>query len=472
MTNLSHLHHRLTRRDLLRYGGSSITAAALTSLLAQDSVAAPADPLAPKQPHFPPRAKSVIYLFSSGGVSQLDLFDPKPTLIKQNGKPVPEDLVAGQRFAFISGRPNLMASPYTFEKYGESGCELSNLLPHLATVADEATVVRSLQTSHVNHGPAQLLLWTGFERAGRPSLGAWSVYGLGSVNRDLPAYVVLSAGNERVTADRFSSGFLPSVYQGVRFRSKGDPVLFLSDSAGVKREERRDVIDTITALDRELLADVGDPEIATRIAQYEMAFKMQASVPELVDLSNESAATLEEYGVEPGVPSLAASLLQARRLVERGVRFVSIFDSGWDHHERIFHELPRSCANLDRPLAALVRDLKQRGLLDETLVVWTGEFGRTPMLQGPADPTKSGRDHHKEAFVAWLAGGGVKRGLTLGATDEFGFKAVEDPVHIHDLNATILHLLGFDHEKLTYRSQGRDFRLTDVHGSVVKKLLS
>jgi hypothetical protein len=436
-----------------------------------------ADPQAPRPPQFPARAKSVIFLHMVGAPSQLELFDHKPTLAKYDGQPCPKHLIEGQRFAFLRGHPSLLGPRFKFAQHGQSGLELSELLPHLATVADDIAVVKTLHTAQINHGPAQLMFHTGFGRFGRPSVGSWVSYGLGSENRDLPAYVVMVTGKVAGAGSAlWGNGFLPSVHQGVEFRSQGDPVLFLSNPAGINPSDRRRLLDGVQSLNRQQLADVGDPEIATRIAQYEMSFRMQSSVPELMDLSGESAGTLAAYGAQPGQSSFANNCLLARRLVERGVRFVQLFHADWDTHGNIDSALPARCKEVDQPMAALVGDLKQRGLLDETLVVWGGEFGRTPMLQGTdADDNpaaKPGRDHHKDAFSIWLAGGGVKGGTTVGLTDDLGYTIAQDPVHVNDLHATLLHLLGLDHERLTYKFQGRQYRLTDVAGRVVTKLLA
>ncbi len=468
----------LARRTFLRRTGLSLGTMALGSLLREDSVAAVStpDPLAPRAPHFAPRAKHVIYLHMVGAPSQLDLFDPKPELQKLHGQLCPKSFIDGKRFAFIRGHPRLFGSRFAFQPRGQSGQLISELLPHLATVADEISVLRSLHTDEFNHAPAQMFLHTGFGRGGRPGLGAWVAYGLGSENRDLPAYVVMLSGPlAGAGTSLWSTGFLPSVYQGIQFRGGRDPVHFLSNPDGHSRADRRRVLDTIQQLNDAQLAATGDPEIATRISQYEMAFRMQTSVPELMDLARETPATLELYGATPGKTSFANNCLLARRLVERGVRMVQLYDADWDHHGDIATRLPRKTQDVDRPMAALVRDLKQRGLLDDTLVIWGGEFGRTPMQQtdsGEGIATKAGRDHHKDAFSVWLAGGGVKPGLSYGRTDEFGYHIAENPVHVHDLNATLLHLLGLDHERLTFRYQGRDYRLTDVHGDVVKPLLA
>ena len=433
-----------------------------------------ANPLAPRPPHFAPKAKRVIFLFMAGGPSQLDLFDNKTQLVRFDGRPIPADVVKDQRYAFIRPDAALMSSRYRFARHGESGAELSEMLPHLATVADEIAIVKSVYTDQFNHAPAQIFLNTGSPFPGRPSIGAWVVYGLGSEATDLPGFVVLSsgAGLSGGTA-LWSSGFLPTAYQGVPFRSQGDPILNVASPPGVDRRLERDSIDLIRDLNQNHLDVVGDPEIATRISSYEMAFRMQSSAPELMDLSGETPETLALYGVEPGKPSFAANCLLARRLVERGVRFVNLFHEGWDHHSDVAGGLRTQCGKTDQGAAALVMDLKQRGLLDDTLVVWGGEFGRTPMVESNAALGRSkGRDHHPQAFTMWMAGGGIKGGQTIGKTDDLGFHVVEDPVHVHDLQATILHLLGEDHTRLTFKSQGRFFRLTDVHGEVVQKLLA
>ena len=469
----------VTRRTFLRRSGLGLGAVALGSLLTESLFAAGtaknAGVLAARPTHFAPRAKRVIYLHMVGAPSQLDLFDHKPELLKYDGKPCPDDFIKGKRFAFLRGHPSIAASKYRFARHGGSGAEISELLPHLGKVADEIALVKSVHTDEFNHAPAQLFLHTGFGRLGRPSLGSWVTYGLGSENADLPAYVVMLSGPlAGAGTSLWSSGFLPSVHQGVQFRSSGEPVLFLNNPGGYSSADRRRVLDTVQQLNQAQLADVGDPEIATRISQYEMAFRMQTSVPELMDISQEPQSTLELYGAQPGKASFANNCLLARRLIERGVRMVQLYDADWDHHADIATRLPRKCLDVDQGMAALVTDLKQRGLLDDTLVIWGGEFGRTPMAQndsGSGTATKTGRDHHKEAFTMWLAGGGVKRGLTFGRTDDLGYNIVENPVHVHDLNATVLHLLGLDHERLTYRYQGRDFRLTDVHGKVVRELL-
>lgn len=480
MHPLDSFRMNLSRREFFKRSGLSLGAIALGALLRESLGAAepsrPPDPLAPRKAHFVPRAKRVIYLHMIGAPSHLDLYDHKPALVKYDGQPCPEELTRGKRFAFIGGQLTLAGTRFQFARHGKSGLELSELLPNLATVADEIALVKSVHTEEINHGPAQMFLHTGFGRGGRPSFGSWVVYGLGSENRDLPAYVVLLSGPAGgAGTSLWSSGFLPSVYQGNQFRSGGDPVLFLSNPKGHGEADRRRVLDAIQALNQEQLKEVGDPEIATRISQYEMAFRMQASVPELMDIARESPATLEMYGAKPGKPSFANNCLLARRLVERGVRLVQLYDSDWDHHSDLANRLPAKCRDVDQAMAALIKDLKQRGLLDDTLVIWGGEFGRTPLrqgLSGDGATTRPGRDHHKDAFTVWMAGGGVKPGITYGKTDDFGFNIADNPVHVHDLNATVLHLLGLDHERLTFKYQGREFRLTDVHGSVVRELLA
>lgn len=459
----------LRRRTFLRSAAGS---AALASLMnpAAFATRAPVDPTAPRRPHFTPRAKNVIYIHLVGAPSQLDLFDPKPELIKHNGKPCPEKfLTEGQQFAFIRGRPKLLGSKFKFKQHGDSGMWFSELLPHLSSVADRVCMIKSLHTEQINHGPAQLFMMTGHGLMGRPSMGAWASYGLGTENADLPAFVVLNSGGKIAGAGSslWGPGFLPSAHQGVEFRSSGDPVLFLSDPVGIKRDDRRRIIDSVNHLNAAQLTDVGDPEIAARISQYELAFRMQASVPELMDINSEPEHVRKMYGAVPGKASFANNALFARRLVERGVRFVQLFDSDWDHHSGLTTGLRRKCKDVDRPIAALIGDLQQRGLLDDTLVVWGAEFGRTPVKQ-----TDDGRDHHIDAFCAWMAGGGTRGGLTYGASDDIGFKAADNPMHVNDFHATILHLLGIDHERLTHHYQGRDFRLTDVAGEVAHEIIA
>jgi len=461
----------MTRRHFFRQAGFGIGGAALFRLLQGEGRA--------NGTHFPAKAKSVIYLFMAGAPSHLDLFDPKPKLQELDGQDCPDSLLKGERFAFIEGVPKVLGSPYSFERHGDSGTELSELLPHLGGVVEEIAVVRSLHTTQFNHAPAQIFMNTGHQIVGRPSVGSWLTYGLGSEASDLPGFVVLLSGENDPDGGKscWGSGFLPTVHQGVQFRSEGDPVLFLRNPDGVSPQARRDSLDLMRTLNQEHLEAVGEPEIETRIASYEMSYRMQTSVPELMDISREPASIHELYGTEPGRASFANNCLLARRLVERGVRFVQLYHWGWDTHgtssqDDIATALPARCEETDRASAALIRDLRERGLLDETLVIWGGEFGRTPMNEGRNRSKFIGRDHHPRAFSVWLAGGGIQGGITVGATDELGYNIVEDPIDVHDLHATALHLLGLDHQRLTYRFQGRDFRLTDVSGRVVTKLLA
>ena len=464
----------VARRWFFQQCGVGLGAMALGDLFRQGGYAAAdeasAEPLAPKAPHFAPKAKRVIFLFMAGAPSHLELFDNKPQLAKFDGTLPPPGLLDGYRAAFINPNSKLLGPRFKFARHGQSGAELSELLPHLAGVADDVAVVKSLTTDAFNHAPAQILMSTGSTQFGRPSLGSWATYGLGSETHDLPGFVVFSSGSKGPSGgnSNWGSGFLPTLHQGVPFRSSGDPVLYLSNPQGVDDALQRDSLDAVRALNTIRLGATGDPEISTRINSFEMAFRMQSSAPEVMDLSREPRHVLEMYGAEPGKPSFANNCLLARRLIERGVRFVELFHEAWDQHGNLVNDLKKNCLNTDRASAALVKDLKQRGLLDDTLVVWGGEFGRTPMVQGGSD----GRDHHPNAFTMWLAGGGIKPGVTLGETDDLGFRVAKDPVHVHDLHATILHLLGFDHTRLTYRFQGRDFRLTDVSGRVVKELLA
>jgi hypothetical protein len=469
----------ITRRHFFAECGVGVGKIALASLLTgalsrPARAADTANPLAPKRPHFAPKAKRVIHLFMAGAPSQLDLFDPKPELARLEGKPLPPSVIGGQRYAFIRPDAAVLGPRFKFKKHGRCGAELSELLPHLAGVVDDVCFIKSMHTDQFNHAPAQIFLNTGFSQPGRPSIGSWVTYGLGCETSDLPAFVVLSTGSGiSGGAANWSSGFLPTVYAGVRFRNGADPILNVNRPAGVDARLQRDSLDLIAGLNRRRQADVGDPEIATRIASYEMAFRLQTSAPELTDLRSETKETLALYGCEPDKPSFARACLLARRMVERGVRFVNIYHEGWDAHTDVTGNHRDNCGKTDRACAALVKDLKRRGLLDETLVIWGGEFGRTPMVESnPALGRKLGRDHHPQAFTVWLAGGGVKAGLTLGATDDLGFNVVERPVHVHDLQATILHLLGLNHERLTFRHAGRDFRLTDVHGHVVREVLA
>lgn len=478
----SEIRKNIARRYFFRQCGVGLGLMGLSSLLNPAKLfggeSAPAhlqgsNPLAVRQPHDHPRAKRVIFLFQAGAPSQLDLFDPKPTLEKYDGKPVPAEVVKDQRYAFIKPDAALFASKFKFQRHGQSGAQLSEVLPRLGEVVDDIAIVRSMTTDAFNHAPAQIFMNTGTTLFGRPSIGSWVTYGLGSESHDLPAFVVLSsAGGTSGGAANWGCGFLPTVYQGVPFRRTGDPILYLSNPDGITRTMQRRSLDLLKDLNEQQLSEMGDPEIATRINSFEMAFRMQASAPELMDLASESKQTLAMYGAEPGKNSFANNCLLARRLVERGVRFVQLFHEAWDHHSNVTGGVKTQTGLTDQPSAALIKDLKQRGLLDDTLVIWGGEFGRTPMVESNQAAGRSmGRDHHPQAFTMWLAGGGIKPGVTLGETDEFGFHITKDKVHVHDLHATILHLLGFDHTQLTYRFQGRDFRLTDVHGNIVDKLL-
>jgi len=476
----------VTRRHFFRECGVGIGKIALASLLT-DAFSARAfarpienrkskieNPLAPKPPHFRPKAKRVIHLFMAGAPSQLDLFDYKPELTKYEGKPLPPSVIMGQRYAFIRPDAACLGPRFRFARHGQSGAELSEMLPHLAEVVDDICLIKSVRTDQFNHAPAQIFLNTGFSQPGRPSMGSWVVYGLGAETSDLPAFVVMSTGaGISGGAANWSSGMLPTIYAGVRFRNQGDPILNVTSPQGVDARLQRDSLDLIGALNRRSLNVDGDPEIAARIEAYEMAYRLQTSAPELMNLKSESKETLAMYGADPDKPSFARACLLARRMIERGVRFVTIYHEGWDAHSDVAGNLRKNCGDTDRAAAALIRDLKQRGMLDETLVIWGGEFGRTPMVEtNPALGRSLGRDHHPQAYTMWLAGGGVKPGLTYGKTDDLGFHVAENPVHVHDLQATILHLLGLDHERLTYHYQGRDFRLTDVHGRVVKDILA
>lgn len=478
MNRLSYLQHAdaLHRRDLTRRWffkdcGVALGAVALHSLLGQSLRAATAaNPLAPKQGHFPGKAKRVIYLFMAGAPSHLELFDHKPQLAKFNGTLPPPELLKGYRAAFINPNSTLLGPKFGFKKVGKNGTELGELLPHLAEVVDDITLIKSMQTDAFNHAPAQIMMNTGSQQFGRPSFGAWTTYGLGCETQDLPSYVVFSTGNKGTSggASNWGCGFLPTVHNGTLFRTGGDPVLYLSNPRGVDDAMQKDTIETLSRLNTRRLGVVGDPEIAARISAFEMAYRMQHVAPEVMDLTKEPEGIREMYGAEPGKPTYANACLLARRLIEKGVRFVQIFHESWDQHGNLKNDLRKNCEVTDKASAALVKDLKQRGLLEDTIVVWGGEFGRTPMVQGGDD----GRDHHPNGFTYWVAGGGFKPGLVWGETDELGFNAVKDKVHVHDFHATLLHQLGFDHEKLTYRFQGRDFRLTDVHGEVVKGLLA
>jgi hypothetical protein len=465
--------HTLNRRQMFQQLGGGIGALALPWMFNQDAHGGTL------QSQYPARAKRVIYVHLVGAPSHLDLFEHKPELQKRDGELCPDHMFKGKRLAFIRTQPTLLGTPqdeqYAYRASGQSGAQISNLMPNLQTVADDLCFIRTLHTEQFNHAPAQLSLLTGFERFGRPSIGSWVSYGLGSENANLPGFVVLVTGQVLGAGNSaWGSGFLPTVHQGIEFRSQGDPVLYLSNPKGFDSSGRRRVIDTVNSLNQARLADVGDPEIATRISQYEMAFRMQTSVPELMDIQSEPEYIHKMYGTEPGKTSFANNCLLARRLVERGTRFVQLFDQGWDHHGSVFSALPRKAKQVDQPLAALIKDLKMRGMLDDTLVVWSAEFGRTPMAQGrdgDGNVTKVGRDHHKEAYTVWMAGGGVKGGISHGSTDELGYGITENPVHVHDLNATILHLLGMHHELLTFRFQGREYRLTDIHGEIQHEII-
>ncbi len=463
----------IARRWFFQQCGVGLGSLAGLHLLGPDAVAAKEqsdNPLAPKTPPLKAKAKRVIYLFMAGAPSHLELFDNKPQLAKFDGTLPPPDLLKGYRAAFINPNSKLLGPKFKFAKHGKSGAELSELLPHLAKVVDDIAIVKSMTTDAFNHAPAQIMMNTGSTQFGRPSFGSWTTYGLGSESQDLPAFVVFSSGSKGPSGgnSNWGSGFLPTVHQGVQFRSGGDPVLYLSNPRGVDTNLQRDSLDALRDLNKARLDAVGDPEISTRISSFEMAYRMQTSAPDVMDISKEPKHILEMYGAEPGKPSFANNCLLARRLIERGVRFVELFHEAWDQHGNLMNDLKKNCKNTDQASAALVMDLKQRGLLDDTLVIWGGEFGRTPMVQGGSD----GRDHHPNAFTMWMAGGGIKPGITLGESDELGFQAVKDKVHVHDLHATLLQLLGFDHTKLTYRFQGRDFRLTDVSGNIVKGLLA
>jgi len=468
----------ITRRHFLRDCGVGVGKMALAGLLADrlGAQTAPAfvNPLTPHPAHFAGKAKAVIHLFMAGAPSHLDLFDFKPDLTKMDGKPLPASVTEGPRLAFIRADAAVMGPQFKFDRYGQSGMEISEALPYLSKIVDDICLIRSCHTDQFNHAPAQTFFQTGFAVPGRPSIGSWATYGLGCVTSELPAFVVLSTGSGiSGGSGLWSSGFLPSIYTGVRFRNQGDPILNVTNPAGIDPTLQRDTIDLVSSLNHKRLDHTGDPEITTRLANYEMAFRMQTSAPELMDLRSETKETLDLYGCDPAVPSFARACLLARRMIERGVRFVNIFHEGWDAHSDVVGNHRKNCKETDQASAALVIDLKRRGLLDETLVAWGGEFGRTPMVESNAALGRSrGRDHHPKAYSMWMAGGGIKPGVIHGATDDLGYNIVTDPVHVHDIQATLLHCLGFDHERLTYRAQGRDFRLTDVHGLVVKNILA
>lgn len=472
-----------TRRTFLKNGQLSLGAMALSTLLGPvQSGAAPAapNPLTPRAPHFAARAKRIIYLHLTGSPPHLDLYDYKPELVKLSGEDAPESFIKGKRFAFTTGTPKLLGTPRQFAQCGQGGVWLSDAIPHLHDVADEMCVIRSMHTDQFNHAPAELLLYTGSPRSGRPSIGAWTTYGLGSENENLPGFVVLISSGVQPNGGKnsFGSGFLPSVFQGVQCRSKGDPVLYASDPAGMDRETRRLSLDALRELNSIQAEELGHPETTTRIAQYELAFRMQTSVPEVMDITRETQSVLDAYGARPGEASFANNCLLARRLAEQGVRYVQLFDWGWDFHgtgpgEDIRDGLTKKCATMDKPITALIKDLRDRGMLHDTLIVCSGEFGRTPFREGrTAAGSVLGRDHFPDCYSIWLAGGGVKGGFTHGESDELGFSVARDNVHVHDLQATMMHLLGFDHTRLIYRFQGRDYRLTDVHGHVVNEILA
>jgi hypothetical protein len=466
----------ITRRHFFRDCGYGVGKAALASLLCAGArgADAPQGALAPKKPHFAGKAKAVIHLFMAGAPSQLELFDHKPELAKLEGKPLPPEVIGGQRYAFIRPDAAVLGPRFKFARHGQSGAELSAMLPHLATVVDDVCILKAVHTDQFNHAPAQIFFNTGFGQPGRPSMGSWVVYGLGCETQNLPAFVVMSTGSGiSGGAACWSSGFLPTIYTGTRFRNQGDPILNVSSPAGFDAELQKDTLDLVTDLNKKRLTAVGDPEIATRVAAYEMAGRLQSAAPELTDLKKESKKVLDDYGAEADKPSFARACLLARRMVERGVRFVTIYHEGWDGHSDVAGNVRNNCGATDRASAALVRDLKQRGMLDSTLVIWGGEFGRTPMVEAnPVLGRSLGRDHHPQAFTIWMAGGGIKPGVTLGKTDDLGFHPAEGAVHVHDVQATILNQLGFDHEKLTYRHAGRDFRLTDVFGKVIKSAIA
>jgi hypothetical protein len=471
-----------TRRHFFKQCSMGLGGVALADMLATEAYAleAPQNPLMPKLPPFAAKAKRVIYLHLTGSPPHLDMWDHKPELVKRDGQECPDEYIKGKKFAFTSGTPKLMGSPRTFKQYGKNGLWMSDAIPHLHEVADDLCVINSMTTDHFNHAPAELFVHTGFQQPGRPTFGAWTTYGLGSENQNLPGYVVLISSGVQPNGGKssFGSGFIPSVYQGVQCRSKGDPVLYVTDPPGMDRNLRRASLDALRDLNEAASKDFAHPETLTRMAQYELAFRMQMSVPEVMDISKESKKTLESYGAEPGASSFANNCLLARRLAEDGVRFVQLFDWGWDFHgtnpaEDIRDGLTNKCATMDKPVAALIKDLKERGLFEDTLIILGGEFGRTPFREGRTSNGKVlGRDHFPDCYTMVMAGGGVKGGYTHGASDDLGFSVARDKVHVHDLQATWMHLLGFDHEKLTYRFQGRDYRLTDVHGEVVKELLA
>ena len=467
------------RRHFLKDCGIGVGKIAAASLLANGLASSAhaadmANPLAPKPPHFAPTAKAVIHLFMAGAPSQLELFDEKPTLTKLEGKPLPKSIIGDQRYAFIQSDAAVMGPRFKFSQYGESGLSLGSPMAPLGAVADDLCVIKSVTTDQFNHAPGQLFFNTGFSQPGRPCLGSWALYGLGAETEDLPAFVVMNT-SDGVSGGTslWSSGFLPTIYNGVRFRSGATPILNVATPSKYTSNVQQDTFDLISKLNQQHMDVVGDPEITTRMNSFEMAARLQTSAPELMDLNNESKETLELYGCDPAAPSFARACLLARRMVERGVRFINIYHSGWDAHSDVEGSTETKCEETVQACAALIKDLKRTGLLESTLVIWGGEFGRTPMVEtNPALGRKAGRDHHPQAFSMWMAGGGTKSGMTFGSTDEFGFHVVDNKVHVHDLQATILHMMGFDHERLTYHHAGRDFRLTDVHGHVVKDILA
>ncbi len=464
------LQEQSSRRAFLGRASMGLGSLALSALLDPNTVSAAASGIE-GYPNFDPKVKRVIFLCMAGGPSHLELFDHKPELVKRDGEPMPESFTKGQQIAQLQGKELRVLGPqHGFKRYGKSGQHMSELLPHIGSIADDICIVRSMQTDQINHDTAHTFMNTGFQIAGRPSMGSWITYGLGSESEDLPGFVVLTseggAQGQPIAARQWHSGFLPSIYQGVKFNSTGDPVNYVRNPAGVDREMQGQVVDAIGKLNRAQASMVDDPEIETRIAQYELAFRMQMAVPDLTDFSRESQKTLDAYGEG----QFARNCLLARRMAERGVRFIHLYHRGWDHHGDLKEGIVESCGYVDQASAALVNDLKQRGMFDDTLIVWCGEFGRTPMSQGKRET--AGRDHHIKGFSMWMAGGGIRGGISHGATDEMGYAAVEDTVHVHDFHATMLHLLGVDHLKLTYRFQGRDFRLTDVHGKIVKEVLA
>ena len=477
----------VTRRHFFSQCGVGVGKIALASLLANGAAravagadrlpggsVAPVNPLAPKPSHYPAKATAIIHLFMGGAPSHLDLFDYKPKLAQFEGKPIPPEIIGGQRYAFIRPDAAALGPRFKFAKHGQCGAEISEALPHLAKVVDDICIIRSCHTDQFNHAPAQIFFNTGFSQPGRPSIGSWVTYGIGAETSDLPAFIVMSTGTGLSGgAALWSSGFLPTVFTGVRLRNSGDPILDVSSPPGVDAKVQRQTLDLLNDLNRERLTQIHDPEIATRMNSYEMAYRLQTSAPELMDLKSEDQRTLDLYGCKPDQPSFARACLLARRMVERGVRYINIYHEGWDAHSDLVGNHRKQSGQTDQGAAALVQDLKMRGLLDHTLVIWGGEFGRTPMVENNVSLGRSlGRDHHPQAFTMWMAGGGIKPGLTFGGTDELGFNVVENPAHVHDLQATILHLLGLDHERLTFRSAGRDFRLTDVHGKRIKEILA